>query len=175
MSIVQFGKARQTNREVCTPAWEACVLSETDELKRIQLRLARTSTLFRNNVALAWVGNAAKLRNGDVLIRNARPMHAGLVVGSSDLIGWTPVVIRPEHVGKTLAVFTAIEGKSERGQIQPEQSTFIKNVNAAGGIAFVARSAAEAESLVQRCLGFFVGVIHDAADLARNLVGASAI
>ena len=30
---------------------------------------------------------------------------------SSDFIGWTPVVITPEMVGKTVAVFTALEAK----------------------------------------------------------------
>jgi len=133
-------------------------MSETDELKRMQLAVARIATLFRQNVGLCWIGKAVRytkpttvrVGNGDVVIRQARPLHAGLVVGSSDLIGWLPVVIRPEHVGKTFAIFTAVEGKSDDGRVRPEQETFIANVNLAGGFAGIARSAAEALALVTK-------------------------
>lgn len=69
---------------------------------------------------------------GDVLIRKARPIHAGLCVGSSDLIGW----------GKT-GLFTAIEVKTERGRVTPEQQNFIDAVKRAGGIGAIVRNLEE--------------------------------
>lgn len=131
-------------------------MSETHELKRIQLALARTVTLFRNNVAQGWVGDSKRFTAptsirvgpGDVVIRNARPLHAGLVKGSSDLIGWAPVKILAEHVGRIFAVFTAVEGKSDGGRVRPEQANFIAQVRAAGGFAGIAHNAEEAAALL---------------------------
>ena len=65
--------------------------------------------------------------------------------GGSDLIGYVPVTITPEHVGRTLAVFVAIEAKSEIGPLRPEQRKFLHVVNAHGGIVCVARSESDAE------------------------------
>lgn len=105
--------------------------------------------LFRNNTALGWVGQAlriskpttAKLEPGDVVIRNARPLHAGLCVGSSDLIGWAPRLITAEDVGKTLAVFCSVEVKTPKGRASQEQRQFLKVVSDAGGVALIARHA----------------------------------
>jgi hypothetical protein len=72
---------------------------------------------------------------------NGRVHTFGLVKGSSDLIGWTAIEITPEMVGRKVAVFTACEVKSERGRVSKEQQNFIDQVNAQGGVAFVARSA----------------------------------
>jgi hypothetical protein len=74
-----------------------------------------------------------------VLIHDARPLHAGLCEGSSDLIGWTPVTITPDMVGTTIAVFTAVEVKTGRVRVTEAQTRFLDAVTAAGGIARVAR------------------------------------
>lgn len=104
--------------------------------------------LFRHNVGLGWVGQATKRRDGSVLVRNARPLHAGLVVGGSDIIGWTSIVIRPEDVGRRVAVFTALEAKDGSGRADPDQRNFIDQVRAAGGFAGVVRSEEEALEIV---------------------------
>ena len=44
-------------------------------------------TGWRNNVGTGWAGKASKRDDGSVLVRDARPLHAGLCKGSSDLIG----------------------------------------------------------------------------------------
>lgn len=114
--------------------------------------------LFRNNVGQAWVGNAARFSNagtvivspGDVLLRNARPLHAGLCAGSSDLIGWRTITITPEMVGQRVAVFVAIEVKSDRGRATEDQAAFLRAVAAAGGMGGVARSVEDAEGIVGR-------------------------
>lgn len=89
--------------------------------------------VFRNNTGQGWVGQYTKCterRNGhhDVLISNARPLHAGLCVGSSDLIGF--------YRGR----FLAIECKSARGRPTEEQQNFLDEVTRNGGIGIVARS-----------------------------------
>jgi hypothetical protein len=71
----------------------------------------------------------------------------GLCKGSSDLIGWRSTTITPEMVGQQLAVFTAIEVK-DRGTPTPEQLHFIAQVQAAGGLAGVARSVDEAKAIL---------------------------
>ena len=89
--------------------------------------------IFRNNSGLFYT-------------RDGRPTKAGLLNGASDLIGWCTVTITPEMVGKTLAVFTAIEVK-DKGRVTPEQENFIAQVKKAGGIAGVARSPEDAVGL----------------------------
>ena len=69
--------------------------------------------------------------------------------GGSDLIGCHSMTITPEHVGKRIAVFVAIECKSPTGKPTAEQTAFIEFIAAMGGIAAVARSADEALAIIQ--------------------------
>lgn len=111
---------------------------ETDLMRRIQIVLSGMGArVFRNNTGLGWIGRVQRFTTRttvivnpeDVVIRGARPLHAGLIEGSSDLIGWT-------DTGK----FLAVEVKTETGRATGEQMNFINAVAAAGGVAFVARS-----------------------------------
>lgn len=103
-----------------------------------EIRLAITPTgarLFRHNVAEGWMGDAQVTHHRDgisVYIPHARPLHAGLIVGGSDLIGWT-------SDGR----FCAVETKSKRGRLSKEQINFIEQVNKAGGLALMVRSVEE--------------------------------
>lgn len=97
-------------------------------------------TIFRQNTGFAWIGNARKVGRSTVIIDNARPFHAGICEGGSDLIGWRSTVITQEMVGKKIAVFTAVEGKDKKGRLTTFQKNFIKAVNDAGGIGIVANS-----------------------------------
>lgn len=124
-------------------------MNEANLMRSILLACSRGATrLWRNNVAQAWVGQPVQsprpitvtLQPGDVLLRNARPLHAGLCTGSSDLIGYT--------VRNGVAVFTAIEVKAATGRTTPEQRQFLDVVGGAGGIAGVARSVEEAVRLL---------------------------
>jgi hypothetical protein len=69
--------------------------------------------------------------------------------GGSDLIGYRKVVIRPEDVGKTVAIFTAVEVKTITGRVSTVQQAFVKHVQEAGGIAGVVRSVEEARRLLE--------------------------
>lgn len=112
---------------------------------------------FRNNVGMGWQGQSKRitkpttvtLQAGDVLIRNARPLHAGLTKGSSDLIGWKTVTIEPEHVGKEFAIFTALEVKTKTGRATKEQVNFINQVSKAGGFAGIARSPDDVKKITR--------------------------
>lgn len=78
--------------------------------------------------------------------QTGRILRSGLCVGSSDTVGWVPVTIRPEHVGRTLAVFVAIETKSLRGVLSDEQRQFLAVAESHGAVTCVARSVADAET-----------------------------
>jgi len=68
--------------------------------------------------------------------------------GSSDLIGLKSRIVQQEDVGKKVAQFVAIEVKSMRGAVRPEQKDFIQMVRDLGGRAGVARSIEEARGIV---------------------------
>jgi hypothetical protein len=53
-----------------------------------------------------------RLYPGDIVLRKARPVAVG-VPGMSDLIGWTKIQVTPDMVGKEIAMFTAVEVKTE--------------------------------------------------------------
>lgn len=100
--------------------------------------------LFRCQTAQGWVGESARFTKeqkifvypGDVLVRKARPLHAGLTDGGSDLVGWS-------KDGR----FLAIETKTTEGTTAKErkilQQNFIDAVNKSGGIAGIVRTEEE--------------------------------
>jgi hypothetical protein len=91
----------------------------------LRLNLPKNVRLFRNNVGVC------KTENSTIVY--------GLCTGSSDLIGWTSIEITEEMIGKKLAIFTALEIKTETGKVSPEQKIFLENVKNAGGIAKICR------------------------------------
>lgn len=96
------------------------------------------STMFKNNVGMY------KDQRGNVI-------RYGLCNGSSDLIGWTPLTITPDMVGKRIAVFTAVEVKKDKHgkyQATKEQKAFISAVLNNGGFAGVADCLGDLERIV---------------------------
>ena len=91
--------------------------------------------LFRNNT-------------GTLRDQHGRPVQFGLCKGSADLIGWRTVTVTPDMVGQRIAVFLSIEVKTPTGRLRPEQQQWLDAVQAAGGIAGVARSVDDALSIV---------------------------
>jgi hypothetical protein len=128
-------------------------MSEHITQQRILLACGSGSTrLWRNNVGTGWAGQATKvtpgnlravsqgLRAGDVVIRQGRPLHAGLCVGSSDLIGYRQV--------DGVAQFVALEVKSVTGRPTAQQVQFIDHINAVGGCAGIVRSVEDAQTVL---------------------------
>lgn len=72
--------------------------------------------------------------------------------GVSDLIGCVSHVIRPEDVGKTVAIFTAMETKQVKDSTSKDrklsQGNFIQRVRDLGGIAGIVRSVDDAQDLL---------------------------
>ena len=123
---------------------------ESNITKEIQLIAGKSkATLFRNNTGMGWLGVQMHYKPGFVLLKDARPLHAGLTKGGSDLIGWKSITVTPEMVGKKIAVFAAIEVKSLKGKPSIDQVNFIQQVRASGGIAGIARSAEDAQNILE--------------------------
>lgn len=132
--------------------------AESTVLRQVWLAVAASTILWRVNTGKAWVGNGPprRLVDGSVVLAGARPIALGFsrpsgepASGTSDLVGWTPVVITPEMVGRRIAVFTAIETKKTKGgRTSDDQANFIAQVLKAGGIAGVANSADAAREIV---------------------------
>jgi hypothetical protein len=103
-------------------------MKESSVLKRVWVEASKQGyKLFRNQVGLY------KLADGRVI-------RSGLCVGSSDLIGWKKVRIMQDMVGMDICQFAAIECKSEKGRLSPEQEKFLHAVLLAGGIGKVVKS-----------------------------------
>jgi len=115
---------------------------------QIRNAVASLAHVFRANVGRGWQGVVNRRAEGYVELRDARPFSTGLPVGFSDLFGWQSVTVTDDMVGTVIARFVAIEVKSDRGRVRPEQAAFIKAVNDAGGIAGIAHNESEAVSLL---------------------------
>ena len=112
-------------------------MNEQELQQRIRLELGKGPVrLWRNNV-------------GALRDERGRLVTYGLCKGSSDLIGLRQVVIGPEHLGQTLAVFTAIEVKAPGGRLREEQRSFLSVVERFGGYGGVAMSTAEAARVLK--------------------------
>lgn len=129
--------------------------NENPLMKEIQIAASRLGArLFRQNTGMGWIGKATRFAcakkitvgPGDVLIRAARPFHAGFE-GLADLGGWVPVTITTEHVGQTVAVYLQAEVK-DGAQPSPEQLKWIAAVNRAGGIAGIVRTDDDLRALL---------------------------
>lgn len=114
--------------------------AETPLSQRIRLRASLSlCALFRNLVgkfkteAGAWV-------------------NCGLGPGSSDLVGWTRVVVTHDMVGRPVAVFTAVEVKVPGARTEPErlqkQRGFVDAVRRDGGRAGFATTEKEAQDII---------------------------
>lgn len=130
--------------------------SDTNFLNRLLIACSRgTVRLFRNSVGIGWVGKVERVNRpaqvmvfpGDVVIRKARALHAGLHTGSGDLIGWETIEVTPEMVGRKIAQFVSVEAKEGTGRLSPDQRNWQDQVQAAGGVAGVARSVEDARAI----------------------------
>lgn len=111
--------------------------------------------LFRQQTGTAWASNRIErtsitrkvtLHPGDIVLRQARPFHAGFE-GLSDLGGFVPVIVTAEMIGQTLAVYTQVEVKA--GTVaSTAQAKWIDTVQRFGGRAGVARSVEDLRKIL---------------------------
>ena len=133
-----------------------CAVSdETALMKELQIAASSLGArLFRQNVGLAWIGKAERVQRarsvvvqpGDVVIRKARPFKVG-IAGMSDLGGWVPVVITPDMVGATVAVYAQVEVK-DGARVTGEQTRWIDAVRRSGGLAGIARNISDLAAIL---------------------------
>jgi hypothetical protein len=98
---------------------------------------------FRINAGQAWAAApkdtlhpsrpmTVRVMPGDVILRRARVFH-GAPKGWPDLCGWDSIVITPEMVGQTVAVFVGEEFKTPHVRMSPEQGIFRDCLTRMGG------------------------------------------
>lgn len=113
---------------------------ETKLMNLILIALSEAGcTVWRVETAGAWVGRQIHKDGSTVTLANARMFTTGLCVGGADIIG----------IHQATGRFIAVEVKTPKGRVSPEQQTFINAVRAAGGIAGIARSVEDALELIR--------------------------
>ena len=100
---------------------------ENEIMHRIQVKASEKGfRLFRNQV-------------GKYKLADGRWLTSGLCVGSSDLIGFKIQIVTQDMVGKPVALFAAVEVKTDKGKATVEQVDFLRAVAEAGGVSILAR------------------------------------
>jgi hypothetical protein len=81
--------------------------------------------------------------------RYGRKISTGMANGAPDLVGWMPVVVTPDMVGATVALFVGIEAKRpDGGRVSEDQRRFLTALETAGAVQGVVRSVAELETVL---------------------------
>lgn len=112
-----------------------------------------TETKLVRDLMVKWSASGMRLfRNqvGSYQLPDGRWLSSGLCIGSSDLIGWTPVIVTQEMVGRSVAVFTAVECKVGARDTTVQQAKFISRVREDGGLAVIARSTDDVAEALAR-------------------------
>lgn len=129
-----------------------------DILKKTNAPKSRT-TLLSNVTGRGFVGqliNKAEMyKTGQAIISNARHISFGLGAvirgqsgGFPDLIGWTTIEITEKHIGKKIAVFTAIEVKRKGKKPSEIQTSRLNLLQRAGALADWCDNEDDAERLI---------------------------
>jgi hypothetical protein len=104
--------------------------------------------LFKNVVGMGYIGKVVHREPGLITLAHPRVLHAGLAVGSPDLVGFKVVTITPEMVGAKIAVFAGIEAKLGEDRERKEQKAFRAFLTSAGAIAGVAGTIEDAQAIL---------------------------
>lgn len=121
-------------------------MNETNIVRGFLIHASKLGArLWRQNTGHGWIGDARKydkpcmvqINPGDVVIRKARPFHAGFE-GLADIGGIS-------QTGR----YVGIEAKTATGRVTPEQRNFIRTIRSFGGLAGVARSDADVAAILR--------------------------
>ena len=107
-------------------------------IQNILLNQPENVRLFPSRAGFAWSGKANR-KGRFTIIENAVPFH-GMPDGFPDLCGWTSIVVTPEMVGQTVAIFTGIEAKTGKQTLKPAQRRFKDIIERMGGFFRVSSS-----------------------------------
>lgn len=127
----------------CVPPPPKAGTSEAAVTSRVRLEAsAKGYTLWRNNVGALLDKRGVPVRFG--LANDSAAMNTR--IKSADWIGWRKVVVTPDMVGQTLAVFASVEMKeagwrySGAGR-EAAQMTWAQLVAASGGVGVIVSEA----------------------------------
>jgi len=98
---------------------------------------------FRINAGQGWIASPAETLHpsrpmtvrvypGEVILHHAR-VFIGAPEGWPDLAGWDSVIITPEMIGNTIAVFAGDEAKTEHVKLSKVQKIFRDVILRMGG------------------------------------------
>lgn len=134
--------------------------TESDIVKLIMLQATRMGArLLRNQVGMAYMANRARTlqrgetytaRGGETILFDCRKAVTGLGKGSPDLVGWSPMVVTPEHVGRSLAVFAGVEVKRPGQKPRPDQQQWLDMLASQGALAGCATSPEDLNHILFR-------------------------
>ena len=127
----------------CAPPPPKGGTSEAAVTSRVRMEAAAKGyTLWRNNVGALLDQRGIPVRFG--LANDSKQMNER--IKSADWIGWRKVVVTPDMVGQTLAVFASVEMKeagwrySGAGR-EAAQMTWAQLVAASGGVGVIVSEA----------------------------------
>lgn len=119
-----------------------------DHIRLIAAKLG--CDLYRNNTGVLLNERGVPVRYG--LCNDSAELNKRFK--SSDLIGWRPVLITPDMVGRVVAIFTAVECKEsgwvykDNDQHAKAQKAFIDLVLRNGGCAGFAQSVEDFRRII---------------------------
>ncbi|MEO5368507.1 MAG: VRR-NUC domain-containing protein [Magnetococcus sp. DMHC-1] len=115
-------------------------MSNRKNLQNGILRLGQGSLrLFANPCGTGWQGKIISRTPEYITLQHPRLITFGLCPGSSDVVGFKSVEVSEEMTGTKIAVFTAIEIKTDNDTIKEHQSNFLKIIGNMGGVALIGR------------------------------------
>jgi len=142
---LRWGIPQQAMTELINmPLPNSTKTKQTEGAVQTDLKLAASrigANLWRNNNGADTLSNGLFMRWG--LGNDSKNINDEFK--SSDLIGITPVMVTPRHVGRIVGIFTAIEVKRggwswSGNERELAQWKYLQLVNSKGGFATFARS-----------------------------------
>ena len=95
--------------------------------------LPENKRLFKINAGRGYVGQVIKHTGSILILKNPAVLHAA-PTSWPDLCGWTSVVVTPDMVGQTVAIFTGEEVKAGKDRLTKGQKKFGDLIERMGGI-----------------------------------------
>ena len=129
--------------------------SHTATLKLTQLEATRKGwRLLPNTIYRGWKGEMVRQWKGSggimVELRRAAFRVFGLGTGTLDLVGWRPLVITADMVGKTIAQYVEVDAKTPGyRRMSPEQKNYARTVLEAGGFVALAQRIGQKDVAIE--------------------------
>jgi len=120
-------------------------MTEHDIQNNIRLSLAKLNIYTERINAGRFYGGKVIAHDGKRMVLENPTQVMGALPGTSDLIGFRPLQITQEMVGKIVAQFIAIEVKKPGERPRSNQIAYLDMVNKRGGIGIWSDNATKVE------------------------------